>query len=459
MPRTRTTKKLAQRIDLDYFKRPSPLRHWRFVLSVALPVLAILWLAWYAVRSDRRVYSAGQLSTAHAVLSKQCSACHVTQMGFFGEKVADQKCLACHDGAIHQATQAFTPSCASCHADHRGSIRLAATNDANCTQCHANLKTRESSPTFARNIESFQGDHPEFAALRAGRGDPGTIQLNHYRHLQPNLLGPNGSHVQLVCTDCHRSAADADGPWPYGSSQTQPGTAATAPANAEKSGAVTTVSSRAYMAPASYVRTCADCHSLQFDKRLPDSVPHDTPEAIHPFVVAKLQAYIATHPAELRVPRDPSRDLPEKAIPTDFRILTPAQWVVERTAENEQLLWRKTCKQCHTLDFSNGAALPKIAPSNITARYMPHANFDHSQHGLVDCTSCHALATTSQVSSDVLLPGIATCRSCHKPGPEAAESRCFECHTYHDPAKRKPAHSNFSIAKALNSSFSTASVQ
>ena len=45
MPRTRTTKKLAQRIDLDYFKRPNALRRWRFLLSVAAPVLAILWVA------------------------------------------------------------------------------------------------------------------------------------------------------------------------------------------------------------------------------------------------------------------------------------------------------------------------------------------------------------------------------------------------------------------------------
>jgi hypothetical protein len=128
-------------------------------------------------------------------------------------------------------------------------------------------------------------------------------------------------------------------------------------------------------------------------------------------------------------------------------LLSTQQWVAERATEDEQLLWRKTCKQCHTLQFDEGAALPKIAPSNITARYMPHANFDHSQHGLVDCTSCHAAATTSQQSSDVLLPGIATCRTCHHSGSEAAESRCFECHTYHDPAQRKPAHSNFSLTE------------
>jgi predicted CXXCH cytochrome family protein len=317
------------------------------------------------------------------------------------------------------------------------------------------LTTHAGPSNFIRNINSFAGDHPEFAVLRAGRGDPGTIQLNHYRHLQPNLPGPNGSHVQMVCTDCHRSAADANVPWPYGDSQNQSGTAKTAPAGSAKIEAVVSAQPRAYMAPATYAHTCAACHSLQFDKRLPDAVPHDAPEVIHPFVVAKLQAYIATHPADLRVPRDPSRDLPEKPLLADYRSLTPQQWVDERTSEAEQLLWRKTCKECHTLTVVEGAALPKIAPSNITSRYMPHAQFDHSQHGLVDCVSCHTAAATSQQSSDLLVPGITACRSCHKPGAESAESRCFECHTYHDPAQRKPTHSNFSLTDLIGNSMST----
>ena len=459
MPRTRTTKKLAQRIDLEYFKRSSPLRRWRFVLSVAFPVLAVMWLAWYGIRSDRRVYSAGSLSSAHAVLTKQCAACHVTQAGFFSEKVVDQKCLACHDGSIHHATQAFTPACASCHADHRGSIRLAATSDASCTQCHANLSTRAGSANFVRNIDSFEGGHPEFSVLRAGRGDPGTIQLNHYRHLQPNLLGPNGVRVQMVCADCHRSAPDANAVWPYGDPQSQKGAANGMSPSGAKPDPLVVTHSRAYMAPATYGHACAACHSLQFDKRITDTVPHDTPEVIHPFVVAKLQAYIAAHPADLRVPRDPSRDLPEKPIPADYRLLTPQQWVGERTAEAEQLLWRKTCKQCHTLIVAGDATLPKVAPSNITARYMPHAKFDHSQHELVSCTGCHAAALTSQQSSDLLLPGIATCRSCHHSGSEAAESRCFECHAYHDPDQRKPAHSNFSLTDLASIGMQTPSAR
>lgn len=453
MPRTRTTKKLAQRIDLDYLKRPSPLRRWTFLLSVAASALALLWVAVYGVRRDSRIYSAGPLASAHAVLTKQCSACHVftAAIGDFEVGPQTRKCLACHDGPAHHGPNAYTPSCWQCHAEHRGAIRLSATSDANCTRCHEDLLRYGSSTTptpFVRTITSFEASHPEFAVLRSGRPDPGTIQLNHYRHLQPNLLGPNGTRVQMDCSDCHRSPADAAGPWPYGDGKSQPVAVLKAPGSNENSPAlIASVSSRAYMAPATYAQTCAGCHSLQFDKRIPDAVPHDKPEVVHSFVIAKLQAYIAAHPAELRVPRDPGRDLPEKPIPADYRLLTPQQWVGERATEDEALLWRKTCRECHGVLASEGDGLPKIAASNIASRYMPHANFDHSKHTLIDCASCHSAAVTSQQSSDVLLPGIATCRACHHSGAEAAESRCFECHTYHDPAQRKPAHGTFSIAE------------
>jgi hypothetical protein len=447
LPRTRTTKKLAQRIDLDYFKRTSPLRRWRLWLSIAALVVAIGCVAWFGVRGDRRVYSAGNLSPAHAVLTRQCSVCHVSTLGFYDKKVIDQKCVACHDGSVHHVNQEFTPTCAACHADHRGAIKLAAMSDTNCTQCHANLETRGNDVRFVKNISSFEKSHPEFAALRTETRDPGTIQLNHFVHMQPNLLGPNGARVQMQCVDCHRAATDATGKWPYADAKNHAGDATTLTKNSPQNEFSIPPSSRAYMAPATYAQTCAACHSLQFDKRIAAEAPHDKPDVIGPVIVARLQTYIAAHPDELRVPRDPGRDLPEKMIPADYRTLTPAQWVAERTAEDEQLLWRKTCKQCHTLVAEPGAALPKIAPSNITARYMPHANFDHSQHGLVDCTGCHAPALTSQQSSDVLLPGISTCRACHHAGTEAAESRCFECHTYLDPAQRKPAHSKFSVAE------------
>ena len=53
---------------MDYFQRQHPLRRRRFLLSVALPALAVVYVAWHGVRGDRRVYSAGALAPAHAVL-------------------------------------------------------------------------------------------------------------------------------------------------------------------------------------------------------------------------------------------------------------------------------------------------------------------------------------------------------------------------------------------------------
>jgi hypothetical protein len=220
------------------------------------------------------------------------------------------------------------------------------------------------------------------------------------------------------------------------------------------------------MAPVKFANACAACHLLTFDKRFDEGVPHDKPQVLHAFLVRTFREYIAAHPAEVRVQRDPSRELTGKPVPPAVRIVNPAQWVTERTAEAEDLLWRKTCKQCHTLmpvaSGSKGkiemlatlpgdapeissvpAELPYVAPANITLQWMPHAKFDHEAHQGFTCVSCHAKALTSTEASDILLPGIETCKTCHAPGPEHAESRCFECHTYHNWSKRKEVTPRF----------------
>src|SRR6202021_3778477 len=63
-----TTKKLAQRSDLEYFKRPHPFRRLRFILSVAAPLAALLWLGWYALLRDNQGYSGGPGSPPHPPL-------------------------------------------------------------------------------------------------------------------------------------------------------------------------------------------------------------------------------------------------------------------------------------------------------------------------------------------------------------------------------------------------------
>src|SRR5580693_7630781 len=210
--RIRTTKKLAQRINLDYFKTLHGIPRWRRILSGVFVVAGVAWLGWHAVAGSPKPYNAGPLARAHALLGQKCGACHVTT-GSYQLNATDRACLACHDGPVHQTDQTFTPSCSSCHVEHQGSVRLASTSDRACSQCHADLKTTRGPAKFVSNISGFD-NHPEFAVLRPGAIDPATIKFNHHVHLKEDLRGPNGP-VQLKCADCHRPPA-VDQSWPYG---------------------------------------------------------------------------------------------------------------------------------------------------------------------------------------------------------------------------------------------------
>ena len=464
MARTRTTKKLAQRIDLNYFKRPSPYKRAKFWLTLLLPVLALTWIAWRTVAKDSRVYSSGRMSAAHAVLEKECATCHLQQAGVFSAKATDNACLSCHDGPVHHASQVKTLECAACHTEHRGRRNITAASEQTCAECHGDLKTNAGTPHYAAHIDSLQDGHPQFAALREGQRDPQTIKLNHAVHLKPIRRGPNGPMVQLECSDCHRPAA-VKATWTYADAKyvtAQPSYSEEGELRAMKTEALAAhgpTSGRELMAPVKFATACASCHLLAFDKHFDEGVPHDKPEVVHAFLLKKFQEYIAAHPADVRVVRDPSRDLTGKPIPPEVRILTPAQWITERTAIAEELLWRKTCNQCHTLMQMNGASLPQVqdatpralaplpqvAPSNVTVKWMPHAKFDHDAHRGFTCASCHEKALKSTETTDILLPGIATCQTCHAPGPDHAESRCFECHTYHDWSKRKEITPKFTL--------------
>ena len=74
---------------------------------------------------------------------------------------------------------------------------------------------------------------------------------------------------------------------------------------------------------------------------------------------------------------------------------------------------------------------------------MTHATFDHKPHLMIQCADCHA-AETSQLTSDVLMPTQATCATCHAPR-RGAETRCFECHAYHDWSKTHPVTPSYSL--------------
>jgi hypothetical protein len=407
--RTRTTKKLAQRIDLDYFKTLRGIPRWRRILSVVFTVAGVGWLGWYGLKGSPKPYNAGPVAHAHALFGSKCSACHVVQASY-QRSATDQACLACHDGPIHHDDQTFTPSCSSCHVEHQGALRLASTTDATCTQCHADLKTKTARAKFVANIRGFDNSHPEFAVLRANYRDAGTILFGHQVHLKKDLRGAHGP-VQLQCSDCHRLPGARD---------------------------------RSYMEPVNYVKHCGECHPLQFDRRFSESAPHKEPKVVYDFVVQKLTAYIAAHPSEIPLVDEPDKRLPSR--PPQPPARNAAEWVQQRLADAQLLLWRKACKECHALSYPDGAdALPVVAKAAIATRWLTHASFDHEAHQMVSCTSCHAKVADSKETSDVLIPSVQTCKQCHHAGSDAAEARCFECHTYHDWSKEKPVNGKFTV--------------
>jgi hypothetical protein len=453
--RTRTTKKLAQRIDLNYFKRPTGLKRTKLWLSVGVPVLALVWIGWHGFARDSRVYSSGRMSGAHAVLEAECGACHVQTAGTFSAKASDNACLSCHDAPMHHAAQASSLGCAECHTEHRGRVNIIAAKNESCAQCHGDLKASAGATRYQTHINSFEDGHPEFAALRQVAGAPaadsGTIRVNHAIHMKAIRRGPTGPNVQLECGDCHQpGAASAD--WKYADAKY---TAASTSYSQEdevlaiKPGSLerpVPISGRELMAPVRFANACAGCHSLAFDRRFNEGVPHDKPEIVHAFLVKKFGEYIATHPGELREARDPGRDLTGRPVQAAVRVYTANEWVATQIDNAEELLWRKTCKQCHALAIGTRKDnLPAVEPARTTLRWMPHARFDHDEHRGFSCVSCHEKALKSTETSDVLLPGIATCKTCHAPGPEHTESRCFECHTYHDWEKRKEVKPTFTL--------------
>jgi hypothetical protein len=407
--RIRTTKKLAQRINLDYFKTLHGIPRWRRILSGACVIVGLGWLGWHAVAGSPKPYSAGPLGNAHALFGQKCSACHVSQASY-RQSTTDQACLSCHDGPIHHADQTFTPSCSSCHLEHQGAFRLASTSDRACTQCHSNLRTTHGPSTFVSNIRGFDSSHPEFAALRPESSDPGTIRFNHFVHLKEDLRGPKGP-VQLQCADCHRPPDSSD---------------------------------RSLMTPIDYEKHCSACHTLLFDRRFSESAPHKEPKVVYDFVLQKLTEYIAGRPGEIPLVDEPDRRLPSRPQQPPARNAT--EWVQQRMAVTQLLLWQRSCKECHRLSYPNGPdALPVVAKAALTTRWLPHAEFDHEAHQMVQCASCHTKAIDSRAADDVLIPGVQICRQCHRAGQDAAEARCFECHIYHDWSKEKPVVGKFTI--------------
>ncbi|HUY31928.1 MAG TPA: hypothetical protein VMV69_04045 [Pirellulales bacterium] len=471
MPDERSSKSLSERVEITFHQRPNRARQLRWRWSLAALALVLLVPAVAAFRGDRRPYQANPVSQAHQLIANDCAKCHdgswqpLARLLHFDDRrvsTSDEACGVCHAGPIHHKNQPGPPAhCAECHREHRGQAPLARVDDAACVHCHRDLKTADGSqPSFVPVIDDFAG-HPEFAVQREsgeapGRGhrvreaarpktgggweDKATIRFNHHKHLpQGGVLRLDGTHQELSCEACHQ-----------------------------------TDRASGYMLPIKHDQHCAECHENEgnFDylrgidalgpgggaptqKRRREGqrahVAHGSVAQVHAKLIEFYTNYLKSPPVGAP---PPSGDAVVREIPGRGPPLTEEgwAWVRGRLDDAERLLLgnqqQHGCRYCHTAVSKNDGGW-EVEPPNIPVRWLKHGKFRHDSHALLSCTECHVRVDESSDTSDVLLPGIATCRKCHSASPVAgavgvARTDCAECHNYHNRAG-KPFHGRLSL--------------
>jgi len=371
------------------------------------------------------VWSSGQISSSHKFFGVACETCH--EIPFI--PVRNTACLNCHAGVENHAEQVRFPSlpfkdmdCADCHKEHHGNKSITLDNQAFCTSCHADLASQPGDIVI-RNASDFGSDHPQFRPAVItdplnklierdhAIGDPtpprenNGLKFPHARHLAAaGVRDPARGTVQLQCADCHVSDASGHS-----------------------------------MKPVSFAENCNSCHQLNFDAKLPGrQLMHGKPQELFQQIADVYDAVAMrggyeddAAPAVVRRRAGTPLTEPERRI--------AAQWAAEKAANVSTGHFGKgLCATCHTLiqpgtgEPAKDGELWDVTPVEMSVRYLPKADFDHSRHRDVSCTNCHQ-AKASVSATDVLILGVESCQSCH--GGEKATDRvpstCVACHKFH----------------------------
>ena len=441
-----------------------------WLLVGAILAVFLAWPIWsfYQKQQDRaqyarafhadRMWLSGSLSQGHAALEQNCQACHVQPF----VSVRDESCKACHTGIDDhgdhgrlararpdlgrwdrfqlrvQETFGLTPGrCVDCHTEHEGPQEIPPTPQRFCADCHQDIQGRLRDTRLA-SASDFARDHPEFQPSVLIRWDGETphmqrvpmnrrpqemsnLKFPHSLHLAPSggvaqmarrLAPTNGFGSQLECADCHVPTPDGT-----------------------------------RFQPVEMEEDCAMCHSLAFDRvdGTIRTLRHGSPQQ----VVADLRAFYRQggpqRPAELNARRDrPGTVTQIREAVQRARARAGAGARAERAIRGV-FSRGGACYDCHSVERSpGGPAGFRIRPVAFPTRYMLHGWFDHRAHQIVEqpgqpqaegsgaCLTCHR-ADRSAASTDLLIPDLASCRTCHGGERTSAPvaSSCAMCHDYH----------------------------
>lgn len=404
-----------------------------------------------------RSWSAGPLSSAHAGLTNDCTACHAKAF----VSVRDESCKTCHTTvhdhadpeklrvalapdtiggklslAVAHAFNRPAGRCVDCHTEHKGNAtQIAVPNQKFCADCHSDLKEKLPE-TKLGDTKDFGTGHPEFQpAILIKPGDHPVFQrtsLDAHPRQETGLIFPHDLH--LSTTNGVARMAQALGQVKTGGLQC--------------AGCHTPDRNGAGFLPVTMEKDCQSCHSLAFGRR--DGQIRTLRHGEVDQAIAQVRDFYG---AGGGTPVQPLAGYMRKR-PGDFAAAQVAslQGISGTAGQAIRAMFAPdgTCADCHRITGPSrpGALDYKIAAVTLPDHFFVNGWFDHRAHTTEDCASCHA-APKSRDARDVLIPGIANCRTCHvgENGGGIAKkaqvaSGCAMCHVYHKDDRRAATAAN-----------------
>ncbi len=441
-----------------------------------------------------RMWSPGELSTAHAFLARDCGSCHERALA----AVKDETCLHCHKGLQAHADPGLMASsmprpsfgeahlraisaqfgkplgrCAACHVEHLGPQAIIVRAQTLCADCHAKLDRSLGSKANVADAGDFFSFHPQFrptVVATPGRPDPvltrqwSVAQLDAGRRMREALLPRfdptrcdgfsigranfrGGVHLSDR-PDTPPAALIGDNPglvFPHALHMSAKGCVATL---ARQLGVATDGEGRLGCAnchtpdasgkgfvPVVMERNCQVCHSLVFDtfQGVDRKLPHGQPL----LVIANMLDFYKAQAVNLARPSsEAERHLPGEAAADRTQALRQIAFTNanSRAAERVRAIFSPggSCYGCHEIvKPASSSLIYDVKPVSVQQHFLPRAEFDHRAH-MTAGMACEQChaARTSRSARDVLTPGIETCRTCHA-GEHAYAAVPSPCITCH----------------------------
>lgn len=419
---------------------------WVGLVAFLVPAAKPLQLPWLQAAEkvapglNTQWWNPGPIMRAHTPIAEKCEACHTEVF----TRVQDSACLACHQsigshvasvakGGVQQVGNAPEGRCASCHLDHKGLKPLHKDDDQLCSSCHRNIKAHAPTTT-TEAVSDFAHAHPPFrvnlptargtvlARVRMGPStllrEENNIVFPHDIHVdKKGVRSPARGQVVLGCNDCHQRD-----------------------------------SARKSFEPVRMERHCQECHQLSFEPALTSrEVPHgaisDVAQTVREFYSDL--ALNGTADSFSKAFGTPGVGLLRRAGRAEADrpvVLALARAKAEKVTQ--ELIEVRTCTTCHMItrnetEVDGERRLDwRMAPIRQHHTWMPKARFSHKAHEVAQCSECHASAQSGK-ATDVSMPAIESCRTCH--GGAQIEmnklaSNCMMCHGFHVEGQGWPSH-------------------